>query len=152
VLGSVTILLGLFFMGALSRLPWLNREFRVHRLPQAGLLGAPVLGVFFGIGWAPCIGPTLAAVLTLAASSASAVRGAILAFAYCLGLGVPFIVAGLAYRRSLAAFDVVKRHYRAVTVAGGLFLVVIGVLQVTGAWDAIVRDMQRWVSSFETAV
>lgn len=149
VLGLVTIVLGLAFMGVL---PWFNRELRFHRLPEAGLLGAPVLGVFFGIGWAPCIGPTLAAVLSLAYESASAGRGAILAFAYCLGLGVPFVVTGLAFRRALAAFDVVKRHYRAVTFVGGAFLVVIGLLQVTGAWGAMVRNMQTWITGFETAL
>ena len=144
VFGVLTILLGLLFAGVFSRVGLLNREVRIHRLPRAGWLGAPLLGITFALGWTPCIGPTLGVVLGLAASSdqASAVRGAVLSFAYCLGLGVPFLVTGLAFSRAMAAIAVVKRHYRAVVTAGGAMLVVIGVLQVTGVWTQLMNDVQ----------
>jgi cytochrome c-type biogenesis protein len=151
-LGVVTIVLGLAFMGALSRVPFFSREFRVHALPSTGLAGAPLLGVLFGVGWTPCAGPTLTAVNALAYEQGTAGRGALLSFAYCLGLGLPFVVAGLAFERSMSAFAVVKRHYALVTRLGGAFLVLIGVLLVTGQWDRIVAHMQVWVGSFDTAV
>jgi cytochrome c-type biogenesis protein len=152
VLGAVTIVLGLAFTGLLSRIPLLSREFRLHGLPRTGLLGAPVLGFVFGLGWTPCAGPTLGAVLGLASTTGTAGRGALLSLAYCLGLGLPFVGAGLAFERSMAAFAVVKRHYAAVTRVGGAFLVVIGVLLVTGQWDRIVTRMQVWIGSFNTAL
>ena len=98
VLGSSTIVLGLVFLGAV---PWLQRDWRVHRVPAVGLAAAPLLGVLFGLGWAPCIGPTLTAVLALSMNEASAARGALLGFVYCVGLGIPFVVAALVYRRML---------------------------------------------------
>jgi cytochrome c-type biogenesis protein len=152
VLGVVTIVLGLAFMGLLSRLTFFSREFRIHALPSTGLAGAPLLGVLFGVGWTPCAGPTLTAVNTLAYSTGTAWRGAILSLAYCLGLGLPFVVAGLAFERSMSAFAVVKRHYALVTRVGGAFLVLIGVLLVTGEWTRIVAHVQVWVGSFNTAV
>ena len=151
-LGVVTIVLGLAFMGALQRLPFFSREFRIHALPATGLAGAPLLGVLFGVGWTPCAGPTLTAVNSLAYSTGTAGRGAILSLAYCLGLGLPFILAGLAFERAMSAFAVVKRHYALVTRLGGAFLVVIGVLLVTGQWDRIVARMQVWIGGFETVV
>jgi cytochrome c-type biogenesis protein len=142
--GVLTILLGLLLAGVFARVPLANRELRVHYLPRAGWLTAPVLGVIFAVGWTPCIGPTLAAVLGLAASSdqASALRGSVLSLAYCLGLGLPFLVTGLAFGRAMHAFAVVKRHYRAVMVAGGGMLVAIGVLQVSGVWSAFMNELQ----------
>jgi cytochrome c-type biogenesis protein len=152
VLGAVTIVLGLAFMGLLARLPFLSREFRIHALPATGLAGAPLLGVLFGVGWTPCAGPTLTAVNALAYDQGTAARGAVLSLAYCLGLGLPFVVAGLAFERSMSAFAVVKRHYALVTRLGGAFLVLIGVLLVTGQWDRLVAHLQVWVGGFTTAV
>ncbi|MDA8368755.1 MAG: cytochrome c biogenesis protein CcdA [Nocardiopsaceae bacterium] len=149
VLGGLTILLGLAFMGVI---PGFAREFRIHRLPGAGLAGAPLLGVLFGLGWTPCIGPTLAAVQTLAFTEGSAGRGAVLSLFYCAGLGLPFIAASLLYRRALDTFDRIKRHYRAITVAGGAMLVAIGLLLVTGIWTDITAVMQRWVSDYTTVI
>ncbi len=149
VLGGLTIVLGLAFMGYL---PGLQREVRIHALPRAGLAGAPLLGVLFGVGWTPCLGPTLAAVQTLAYNQASAGRGAFLTAAYCAGLGIPFVLTGLAFRRALGAFAVVKRHYALVTRFGGGLLVAIGVLLVTGVWDKIVIHLQVVVSSTQTVV
>jgi cytochrome c-type biogenesis protein len=144
VFGALTILLGLAFAGAFGRLRIANTEYRFHRVPVLGLAGAPMLGVMFGLGWTPCIGPTLSAVLGLAASThgATAYRGAGLAFVYCLGLGIPFVVAGLAFHRSMAAFAVVKRHYRAVMIFGGGLLVATGVLEITGLWNSAVQHLQ----------
>lgn len=150
VLGTLTILLGLTFMGIMSR--FTSREFRIHKRPAIGLAGAPMLGVLFGIGWTPCIGPTLAAVQTLAFNEASAGRGALLTVAYCLGLGVPFVVAAVAFRRTLGAFSWVKQHYAWVMRIGGGMLVVVGVLLVTGAWDRIVYEMQVWSSDFTVGI
>ncbi len=132
VLGSFTILLGLVFIGVV---PWMQRDLRFHRVPAVGLAAAPLLGVLFGLGWAPCIGPTLQAVTTLALKESSAGRGALLSFFYCLGLGLPFIAAALAYRRTLGAVGWVRRHQRWVTAFGGLMLVAVGLLLVTGWWD-----------------
>jgi cytochrome c-type biogenesis protein len=149
VLGALTIVLGLAFMGLI---PGLQREARIHRLPAAGLAGAPLLGVLFGLGWTPCLGPTLAAVQGLAYTQASAGRGALLTAAYCLGLGLPFVLAGLAFRRALGVFDVVKRHYAVVTAIGGGLLVVIGVLLVTGLWEQLMIHLRVLAASTPAAL
>ncbi|GAA0333840.1 cytochrome c biogenesis protein CcdA [Actinoallomurus spadix] len=149
VLGGVTILLGLAFMGFI---PGLQRTVKSSRLPAAGVAGAPFLGALFGLGWTPCIGPTLAAVQAMAYTEASATRGALLSFAYCLGLGVPFLLTAVAYRKALGAFGWVKRHYQAVTRIGGGLLVAIGLLLVTGLWSDLTVQLQSWVSGFKTVI
>ncbi|MFI1966955.1 cytochrome c biogenesis CcdA family protein [Streptomyces pathocidini] len=150
VLGALTIVMGLAFMGVIGG--FTQREFRFHKRPAMGLAGAPLLGVLFGIGWTPCIGPTLAAVNALAFNEASAGRGALLTIAYCLGLGVPFILTAVAFRRALGAFDWVKRHYVWVMRTGGLMLVAVGALLVTGVWDRIIGDLQVWSSTFTPGI
>jgi cytochrome c-type biogenesis protein len=135
VLGALTVLLGLAFAGLFARLPIANREWRLHRMPARGLAGAPLLGVLFGVGWTPCIGPTLVAVQGLALNSATAGRGATLSVAYCVGLGLPFLLVAVAVRRGLGALAAVRRHTRLVTIVGGLLLVVVGLLEFTGAWN-----------------
>jgi cytochrome c-type biogenesis protein len=137
--GVVAIVMGAAFMGWI---PGFQRELRFHRLPTVGVLGAPLLGVAFGVGWTPCTGPTLAVVLGLAENSATAGRGALLTTAYCVGLGLPFILAGLAFRRALGAFAVIKRHYALVVRGGGLLLMVVGILLVTGAWTSLSIDIR----------
>lgn len=144
VLGVVTVLLGLAFLGAI---PALQREFRVHRLPRAGLAGAPLVGVLFGLGWTPCVGPTLGAVQTLAFSSASADRGALLSVAYCVGLGVPFVLAAFGFRWAVGAFGAVRRHAVWVARFGGVLLVVLGVLVFTGTWDTFMDHLRAWAGS-----
>jgi cytochrome c-type biogenesis protein len=148
-LGAVTILVGVAFLGLV---PWLQRDVRVHRVPAVGLAAAPLLGVLFGLGWTPCIGPTLSAVQTLAFQSGTATRGAILSVAYSLGLGIPFIVAGLAFRRMLGAIRWVRRHQAWVTRVGGVMLIAVGVLLVTGAWDALIGDLRGWIGPVEAPV
>lgn len=145
VLGVVVILLGLAFLGVL---PGAQREWRIHHVPDLGLWGAPLLGVLFGIGWTPCIGPTLGAVQTLAFTEASAARGALLSFFYCLGLGLPFVLVGLLFRRLLGAIGWVRRHSATVMRIGGAMLVAIGVLLVTGLWDDLTIGLRTWAGGF----
>ncbi|GAA4561946.1 cytochrome c biogenesis CcdA family protein [Planotetraspora kaengkrachanensis] len=149
VLGVLTIVLGLVFMGLI---PGLEREVRIRRFPAAGLAGAPLLGVVFGLGWTPCIGPTLAVVLTLSVDQGSALRGAVLAFVYALGLGLPFVLAGLAYRKALHAFKAVRRHTVVITRVGGAMLVCVGLLLVTGIWGDLIAGLQGWVGGFEPVI
>ncbi|MER7179077.1 cytochrome c biogenesis protein CcdA [Streptomyces hyaluromycini] len=150
VLGVLMIAMGVFFMGLM---PWFTqREFRFHRRPVAGLIGAPVLGALFGIGWTPCIGPTLSSVIVLSSQQGSAGRGAILTVAYCLGLGVPFVLTAVAFRKALGAFGWVKRHYVWVMRIGGTMMIVTGVLLLTGAWDGLVQEMQGWSNGFTVGI
>lgn len=152
VFGSLTILLGLAFAG-LVRIPWLDRDVRVHGVPSVGLAAAPMLGFLFGLGWSPCLGPTLGAITTLSLNEATAARGAALSGVYALGLGLPFVVAALAYRRAMSAFALIRRHQVWVMRAGGLMLVAVGVLIVTGWWDVLVQWLQlQLVNDFETAL
>ena len=149
VLGVLTIVLGLAFLGLV---PWLQRDVRIHKVPAVGLVAAPFLGVLFGLGWTPCVGPTLSAVQLLAVHQGTAGRGALLSVAYCLGLGIPFIVAALAFRRMLGAVRWVRRHQAWVTRLGGAMLIVVGVLLVTGQWDLWVGELRGWVGGFEVPV
>lgn len=149
IVGVVVIALGLAFLGVL---PGAQREVRLHRFPASGLVGAPLLGVVFGVGWTPCVGPTLGAVQGLAYESASAGRGALLSVAYCLGLGLPFVLFGLGLRSVLGATDLVRRHAQWVTRVGGVLLIVLGVLLVGGWWDELTIQLRVWVGSFATVV
>lgn len=149
VLGAITILVGIAFLGLV---PWLQRDVRIHKVPAVGLAAAPMLGVLFGLGWTPCIGPTLTAVTSLAVNQGTAARGALLSVAYCLGLGIPFILAAVAFRRMLGAVAWVRRHQAWVTRAGGVMLIAVGILLVTGTWDLLVGDMRGWLGSVEAPV
>lgn len=150
VLGVAMILLGLAFAGWL---PGLDRDWRVHKVPAVGLAAAPLLGFLFGLGWTPCMGPTLAAIQLLALTEGSVGRGAFLSLVYAVGLGIPFIVAGLAYEKALATVGWVRRHQVWVMRAGGLMLVAVGVLLVTGWWaDAVSWVQVRLVNGTETAI
>lgn len=149
VLGVVVILLGLGFIGMV---PFLQREARLHLSPRAGLWGAPLLGVVFGLGWTPCIGPTLAAVQALSLDEASAGRGIALGIAYCLGLGVPFLLVALGLQSSQRMLGFLRRHRLAIQRAGGGLLVLVGLALVTGLWAAWTSQLQGWISGFATVV
>jgi len=149
VLGAITIVLGLMFAGAFDRFSFAGRIFRPSARPRAGLAGAPLLGVMFGFGWSPCIGPTLTAVLTLSASSGTAARGAFLAFVYGLGLGVPFLIVAAAFQRAVNVLGFFRRNARMVSRIGGAFLVVVGILEVSGAWTSAIDWLHtHWFSSY----
>jgi cytochrome c-type biogenesis protein len=138
VVGSLIVVLGFAFMGLI---PGLQRDLRLHRLPAAGLVGAPVLGAVFGLGWSPCLSPTLFTVLSLGTTAGESGRAITLAVAYCLGLGIPFLAFGLGLRRLLGAFASVRRHSRWVTRVGGGLLVLVGVALLTGGWN----DFTIWL-------
>lgn len=151
VAGVVTVVMGAAFMGLV---PGFQREWRFHRLPVLGVAAAPLIGLAFGVGWVPCIGPTLTVVLTLAADphGATAARGAVLTTAYCAGLGLPFVVAGLVFRRALGAFAMVKRHYAVVVRGGGLLLVAVGILLITGEWTTLSERLRDVLPQYSSPV
>lgn len=150
ILGVLMILMGIFFMGLM---PWMTqREFRIHKRPVTGLAGAPVLGALFGIGWTPCLGPTLSSVSILAMEQGTAGRGAILTVAYCLGLGLPFVLAAVAFRKALGAFGWVKRHYAWVMRIGGVMMIATGLLLLTGVWDTMMQQLQGWSNGFTVGI
>jgi cytochrome c-type biogenesis protein len=153
VLGGLTILLGLLFAGVFDRFPLAGRIVRPSARPKAGLAGAPLLGVMFGLGWTPCIGPTLTAVLALSASTGTAARGAVLAFVYALGLGVPFLLVSFGFQLAMRAFAFARRRARLVTMVGGAMLVCVGLLEVTGAWSTFMAWLQvHWVSGYQPPI
>jgi cytochrome c-type biogenesis protein len=150
ILGVLTILLGLLFAGVFDRFSFAGRIVRPSARPKAGLAGAPLLGVMFGLGWTPCIGPTLTAVLALSAASGTAARGALLAFVYALGLGVPFLLVALGFQLAMQTFAFARRHARLITRIGGAMLVCVGLLEVTGAWSTFMAWLQvHWVSNYQ---
>ena len=150
ILGGLTILLGLLFAGVFDRFSFAGRIVRPSARPKAGLAGAPLLGVMFGLGWTPCIGPTLTAVLALSASSGTVGRGALLAFVYALGLGIPFLLVSFGFQLSMRAFAFARRQARLVTRIGGAMLVCVGLLEVTGAWSTYMAWLQvHWVSNYQ---
>jgi cytochrome c-type biogenesis protein len=148
VAGVVVIVMGLFLAGVIKPgFLYKERRLRADRVP-GGLAGALPLGMVFGLGWTPCIGPTLGAVLGLAAVGGGGVgRGAVLLFAYSLGLGVPFLIAALGLRGAVGRFPALRRRFRLFEVAGGGMLVVIGLLLVTGLWDSLLNQLRVWAGS-----
>jgi cytochrome c-type biogenesis protein len=147
VFGGLTILLGLLFAGVFDRFAFAGRIARPAVRPRAGLAGAPLLGVMFGLGWTPCTGPTMSAVLALSASTGTAARGALLAFVYALGVGVPFLLASAGFRVAMRTFAFARRRARLVTTVGGVMLVCVGLLEVTGAWSSFMAWLQvHWFS------
>ncbi len=150
--GALVVLLALVLLGLGPQ-----REVKLSWKPAAGLAGAPLLGVVFGLGWGPCTGPTLGAILALAAplgaETGSVARGALLGLAYCLGLGLPFLLAAAGLERAGRASAWLRRHQREVQRFGGTVLLTVGTLMVTGVWEVLLTWVQTaLVSGFETAI
>lgn len=148
-IGALIIVFGLAFLGLV---PGMQRELRIHKLPDAGLLGAPVFGAVFALSWVPCVGPTLGAVLGMATVSGETDRAVVLAVAYCLGLGLPFVAFGLGFRRLLGLFAAIRRNSRWVTRAGGALLIVVGLALVTGGWNSFLIWLQTTVGVGEVSI
>jgi cytochrome c-type biogenesis protein len=144
VLGVITILLGFVFLGKFPFAP----TFRPTIKTTGGLVGAPLLGILFGVGWTPCIGPSLAAVQTLAFQESSAVRGALLSLGYCFGLGLPFIATGLFLDRTEKMRKYLVKRGDLISKIGGVFLIVIGLLEVSGLWSQLMNSMRALISDF----
>ncbi|KQO62482.1 cytochrome c biogenesis CcdA family protein [Curtobacterium sp. Leaf261] len=145
VLGVVVILMGLVFVG---RFTFMQRTVKPGWTPATGLVGAPLLGIVFGLGWTPCLGPTLAAINLLSVQSGSAWQGMWLGVAYCIGLGIPFLLVALGAGWATGAIRVVKRHMRVVNIIGGAILIVIGLLMVTGLWSTIMSSVGAVIQSY----
>jgi cytochrome c-type biogenesis protein len=144
--GVVMVAMGLAFVGLV---PFLQRERRVHWVPRAGIWGAPLLGAVFGLGWVPCVGPTLAGVVAVAAGTGGgSVRGVVLTLAYCAGLGLPFVVIALGASRAVRALGWLRRHTRGIQVGGGVLLVTVGLLLVSGLWGGLLAQLQVSVAGF----
>jgi cytochrome c-type biogenesis protein len=145
VLGAFVILLGFVLIGQFS---FMQKTIKMNVSSKLGLIGAPLLGVAFGLGWTPCIGPTLAAVLTLAADAASPARGAILAFVYALGIGLPFIAIAAGFGWATKSVGFVKKHIRSFNIAGGVLLIALGVMLVLGIWNGFAAWIQLEVFGY----
>ncbi|GAA4557372.1 cytochrome c biogenesis CcdA family protein [Pseudonocardia xishanensis] len=148
--GIVMIVMGLAFVGLI---PVLQNERRVHWVPKLGLWGAPLLGAVFGLGWVPCIGPTLAGVVAVAAGTGGgSLRGVVLTLAYCAGLGLPFVVIALGASRAVTALGWLRRHTRAIQIAGGVLMVAVGALLVSGLWGSLLAQLQVSIAGFTPAL
>lgn len=145
VLGIMIIVLGLMFAGVLT---FGNRDLRIHRVPAMGVAAAPLVGIVFALGWTPCIGPTLGVVLNLALNEGTAVRGAVLAAVFALGLGIPFVVAGVAYSRMAVAVGFLRRHQQAMMRIGGIGMIIVGLLLITGIWNRLMVQLASWAGNF----
>ncbi len=149
VMGVVMIMLGLIFAQVL---PIGRRELRLSIAPRVGIAAAPLLGIVFGLGWTPCLGPTLGAVYTLALNAGTAARGGALAFSYAVGLGVPFVIAGLAFTRLNRAVKFLRTRQKWIMRIGGLLMIIVGILMVTGLWAHATGQLRQLISGFETVI
>ena len=145
--GVVTILMGVVFMGAV---PVLQKDTRFQPKKWTTILGAPLLGGVFALGWTPCLGPTLASIISVSVGTAglTAARGVLLVIAYCLGLGLPFLLVALGSSFAVRGIDVLRRHSRAIQIAGGIAMIVVGIMLLTGAWDVFIGWSRQLVDGF----
>jgi cytochrome c-type biogenesis protein len=148
VLGLLTILMGVIFLGAFPLMPTIKPRIST----TGGLIGAPILGFLFGVGWTPCIGPALASVEALAFQESSATRGAILSLGYCLGLGLPFIATGIFLDKSKTLRKSLTKSGSKISKIGGVLLIVIGILQLTGLWTTLMIDIRSLISNFAPVI
>jgi cytochrome c-type biogenesis protein len=149
LLGVILIVMGLVFIGQFT---FLQRTIKPSWRPATGLAGAPLLGIVFGLGWTPCIGPTLAVVLSLSADSGSLWRGVLLGLAYCIGLGIPFLLVALGFGWVTGSLAFVRRHIRTINIIGGSLLIVIGALMLSGLWTIWMYELQAVISGFVPAI
>jgi cytochrome c-type biogenesis protein len=149
VLGVVIIMLGLIFAGVL-RIG--QRDLRIHRIPAVGVAAAPLVGVVFALGWTPCLSPTLGVVVNLGFNEGTAARGALLGFVYALGLGIPFVIAGLAFTKMARAVAFLRERQQLIMRIGGILMIIVGLLLVTGTWDTLTALLRQWASTFETVI
>lgn len=145
--GVVTILMGVVFMGAV---PALQRDTRFQPKKWTTIIGAPLLGGVFALGWTPCLGPTLASIISVSVGTQglTAARGVLLVIAYCLGLGLPFLLVALGSSGAVRGIDVLRRHSRAIQIAGGVAMVVVGLMLLTGAWNSFIGWTRQLVVGF----
>jgi cytochrome c-type biogenesis protein len=148
VLGLLTIVMGVIFLGAFPLMPTVKPRIST----QGGLIGAPLLGFLFGVGWTPCIGPALASVQALAFQESSAIRGAVLSLGYCIGLGLPFISSGLFLDKSEKLRKVLVKSGGKISTIGGVLLIIIGILQLTGLWTDLMIEMRSLISEFAPVI
>jgi cytochrome c-type biogenesis protein len=148
VLGLLTILMGVIFLGVFPMMPTLKPRIST----TGGLIGAPILGFLFGVGWTPCIGPALASVQALAFQESSAVRGAVLSLGYCIGLGLPFIASGLFLDKSEKMRKILVKRGDKVSKIGGVLLILIGLLQLTGLWTDLMIEVRSLISDFAPVI
>jgi cytochrome c-type biogenesis protein len=139
ILGVLVFVFGLVLIG---KFDWLQRTVKFQARPGLGLIGAPLLGITFGLGWTPCIGPTLGAVLTLASKTGDPIKGAVLAFVYALGIGIPFLLIAAGFSWATKSMAFFKRHIRTFNVVGGVMLMILGLLLTLGWWDKLTAWLQ----------
>jgi cytochrome c-type biogenesis protein len=149
MLGVLIIVLGLIFAGVL-RIG--QRDLRIHRIPAVGVAAAPLVGVVFALGWTPCLSPTLGVVVNLGFNEGTAARGALLGFVYALGLGIPFVIAGLAFTKMARAVEFFRERQQLIMRIGGVLMIMVGILLVTGAWNTLTAVLRQWAASFETVI
>jgi cytochrome c-type biogenesis protein len=149
VLGVLIIVLGLIFAGLL---PIGQRDLRLHRVPAVGVAAAPLIGVVFALGWTPCLSPTLGVVVNLGFNEGTALRGGLLGFVYALGLGIPFVIAGLAFTKMARAVAFLRERQQLIMRIGGILLIIVGLLLVTGTWNTLTAMLRQWAASFETVI
>lgn len=149
VLGALIIVLGLIFAGVLR---FGQRDLRIHRVPAVGVAAAPLVGVVFALGWTPCLSPTLGVVVNLGFNEGTAVRGGLLGFVYALGLGIPFVIAGLAFTKMAGAVAFLRERQQLIMRIGGVLMIIVGLLLVTGTWNMLTGVLRQWAASFETVI